>query len=119
MRFGSIVICMVIDMNESRLKSVAQMGACLEGTFEIKFQRVRNDVERDDFVAAVLERFAYRRLGCVGIKAKIEGDKRPCYAKHSHSMRMGSDCDASWPRLLSVQGGNHGHALYGRRYLHR
>lgn len=63
MRFGSIIHDMVIDMNETRLKTVAQLGAFLAGTLEVKFQPIRNDVERYDFIAAVLGRFAYGRLG--------------------------------------------------------
>jgi len=62
MRFGSIIHDMVIDMNETRLKTVAQLGAFLEGTLEVKFQPIRNDVERYGFIAAVLGRFTYRGL---------------------------------------------------------
>ncbi len=62
MRFGSIIHDMVIDMNETQLKTVAQLRAFLEGTLEVKFQPIRNDVERYGFIAAVLGRFAYRRL---------------------------------------------------------
>ena len=62
MKFGSIIHDMVIDMNETRLKTVAQLGAFLEGTLEAKFQPIRNDVERYGFITAVLGRFAYRRL---------------------------------------------------------
>ena len=62
MRFGSIIHDMVIDMNETRLNTVAQLGAFLEGTLEVKFQPIRNDVERYGFIAGVLGRFAYRRL---------------------------------------------------------
>ncbi|HEY4683068.1 MAG TPA: hypothetical protein VIH17_07435 [Candidatus Acidoferrales bacterium] len=53
---------MVIDMNETRLKTVAQLRAFLEGTLEVKFQPIHNDVECYGFIAAVLGRFAYRRL---------------------------------------------------------
>ena len=62
MRFGSIIHHMVIDMNETRLKTVAQLRAFLEGTLEVKFQPIHNDVECYGFIAAVLGRFAYRRL---------------------------------------------------------
>ena len=62
MRFGSIIHDMVIDMNETQLKTVAQLRAFLEGTLEVKFQPIRNDVERYGFIAAVLGRFAYPRL---------------------------------------------------------
>ena len=63
MSFGSIIQNMVIDMNETRLKTVAQLGAFLAGTIEVKFQPIRNDVERYGFIAAVLGRFAYPQLG--------------------------------------------------------
>lgn len=61
MRFGSIIHDMVIDMNETRLNTVAQLGAFLAETLEVKFQPIRNDVERYEFIAAVLGRFAYGR----------------------------------------------------------
>jgi hypothetical protein len=63
MRFGSIIDDMVIDMNESQLKTVAQLRAFLAGTLEVKFQPIRNDLERYGFIAAVLGRFAYPQLG--------------------------------------------------------
>ncbi len=63
MRFGSIIHNMVIDMNESQLKTMAQLRAFLAGTLEVKFQPMHDDVERYGFIAAVLGRFAYRLLG--------------------------------------------------------
>ena len=63
MSFGSIIPAMVIDMNETRLNTVAHLRAFLEGTLEVQFQPISNDVERYGFIAAVLKRFAYRRLG--------------------------------------------------------
>ena len=63
MTFGSIIAPMVIDMNETRLKTVAQSRAFLNCTLEVKFQRISSDAERYGFIAAVLNRFAYRRLG--------------------------------------------------------
>ena len=63
MSFGSIIHDMVIDMNESRLNTVAQLRAFLEGTLEVKFQPIRNDIERYGFIAGVLGRFAYPQLG--------------------------------------------------------
>ena len=53
---------MVIDMNETRLNTVAQLRAFLNGTAAVQFQPGRNDVQRYDFIATVLKRFAYRRL---------------------------------------------------------
>ena len=63
MSFGSIIHDMVIDMNETRLNTVAQLRAFLEGTLEVKFNPIRNDAERYGFIAGVLGRFAYRQLG--------------------------------------------------------
>lgn len=54
---------MVIDMNESRLTTVAQLRAFLEGSLEVEFGAVSNDVERYGFISAVLRRFRYYRLG--------------------------------------------------------
>src|SRR5205814_1680295 len=45
-----------------RLNTVAQLRAFLEGTLEVKFRPIRNDVECYGFIAGVLGRFAYRRL---------------------------------------------------------
>lgn len=63
MRFGSIIHDMVIDMNESQLKTVAQLSAFLAGTLEVKFHPISNDLERYGFIASVLGRFAYPQLG--------------------------------------------------------
>jgi len=62
MNFGSIIHAMVIDMNESQLKTVAQLRASLAGTLEVKFRPIRNDLERYGFIASVLGRFAYPQL---------------------------------------------------------
>ncbi len=62
MRFGSIIYPMVIDVNESQLKTVAQLRAFLQGTVTVEFHAISNDVERYGLISAVLQRFAYRRL---------------------------------------------------------
>ena len=54
---------MVIDMNETRLNTVAQLRAFLDGTLDIQFQSSNDDAQRYGFIATVLQRFAYRRLG--------------------------------------------------------
>src|SRR5512134_1589060 len=54
---------MVIDMNESRLNTVAQLRAFLEGTIEVHFSPLNNDLQRYQFIGAVLKRLAYARLG--------------------------------------------------------
>ena len=62
MSIGSIIYPMVIDMNESQLKTVAQLRAFLQGTLTVEFQAISNDVERYGFISAVLQRFGYRQL---------------------------------------------------------
>lgn len=59
MSVGSIIHPMVIDMNESQLKTVAQLRAFLQGTLTVEFHAISNDVERYGFISAVLQRFGY------------------------------------------------------------
>jgi transposase InsO family protein len=54
---------MVIDMNESRLNTVAQLRAFLEGTAEVQFSPPQADLQRYGFIEAVLKRVGYARLG--------------------------------------------------------
>ncbi len=54
---------MVIDMNESQLKTVAQLRAFLEGTSAVQFRPCSGDAERYALIVAVLKRLGYRRLG--------------------------------------------------------
>lgn len=54
---------MVIDMNESQLKTVAQLRAFLDGTSAVQFRPCSGDAERYALIVAVLKRLAYRRLG--------------------------------------------------------
>lgn len=54
---------MVIDMNETRLNTVAQLRAFLDGTHEVQFEPGTDDAQRYAFITSVLKRFAYRRLG--------------------------------------------------------
>ena len=54
---------MVIDMNESRLNTVAQLRAFLEGTLEVEFCPLSEDSQRYAFISALLKRFGYPRLG--------------------------------------------------------
>jgi len=53
---------MVIDMNETQLKTVAQLRAFLHGTLEVKFLPMGSDTQRYVQIAAVLKRLNYRRL---------------------------------------------------------
>jgi transposase InsO family protein len=54
---------MVIDMNESRLNTMAQLRAFLEGTLEVQFSPPQGDTQRYRFIEAVLKRLGYARLG--------------------------------------------------------
>lgn len=62
MRFGSIIRRMVIDMNEQKLSTVAQLRAFLEGTEEVQFEPFGEDSKRYAFVVEVVRRLRYRRL---------------------------------------------------------
>jgi len=53
---------MVIEMNEQRLSSVAQLRAFLQGTEEVRFEPFGRDSERYAFVAEVVSRLGYGRL---------------------------------------------------------
>jgi hypothetical protein len=53
---------MVIDMNESRLNTVAQLRAFLEGTLEVQFCPLHNDTQRYAFIGALLKRLRYAQL---------------------------------------------------------
>lgn len=53
---------MVIDMNESRLNTVAQLRAFLNGTLEVEFCPPSSDPQRYQFIGAVLTRFRYSQL---------------------------------------------------------
>ena len=88
MSFGSIIHDIVIDMNESRLDTVAHLRAFLAGALEVKFQRIRNDVEHYGFVTVVFARLAYRWLGradkgvVIRYLARITGYSRAVYLSH-------------------------------------
>ena len=53
---------MVIDMNETQLKTVAQLRTFLNGTLAVEFQPMGEGSLRDEHIAAVLRRLGYRRL---------------------------------------------------------
>lgn len=53
---------MVIDMNEQRLNTVAQLRAFLNGTQEVQFEPQGEDSQRYAFIAAVVARLRYGRL---------------------------------------------------------
>jgi len=53
---------MVIDMNEQKLNTVAQLRAFLEGTDEVQFEPLGEDSKRYAFIAEVVRRLRYRHL---------------------------------------------------------
>jgi len=53
---------MVIDMNETRLNTVAQLRAFLEGTLEVEFCALNNDTQRYEFIGTLLKRLRYAQL---------------------------------------------------------
>lgn len=54
---------MVIDMNDAKLKTLAQLQAFLDGSAGVAFQPAADDRARYEHIAAVLCRFGYRGLG--------------------------------------------------------
>lgn len=83
---------MVIDMNETQLKTVAQLRAFLDGTLEVQFQPIGNDAQRSVFIGAVIMCNASQRVSvpmtpgfCATMRSSAaagpEGRLRPC----SHS----------------------------------
>ncbi len=50
---------MVIDMNETQLKTVAQLRTFLNGTLVVEFQPIGEDSLRYEHIAAVLRRLGY------------------------------------------------------------
>jgi len=53
---------MVIDMHEQELKTVAQLRAFLDGTQEVRFEPIGEDIGRYAHLSAVVKRLRYRRL---------------------------------------------------------
>src|ERR1700693_6573554 len=53
---------MVIDMNESRLNTVAQLRAFLNGTLEVEFCPLSSNTQRYQLISAVIRRFRYSQL---------------------------------------------------------
>lgn len=54
---------MVIDMNETRVCSLEQLQAFLDGTAQVQFLPFEGDDTRYAHIEAALRRFGYRRLG--------------------------------------------------------
>lgn len=53
---------MVIDMNESQVRTLEQVRQVLAGTQVMEFQAASGDEGRYAWIGAVLGRFDYRRL---------------------------------------------------------
>lgn len=53
---------MVIDMNETKLSTIAQLREFLEGTCEVQFEPAADHAKRYAFIGAVIRRLGYRRL---------------------------------------------------------
>jgi len=58
----SIIEPMVIDMNETQVRTVAQVRQVLQGTEALQFRRPEDEQGRYAWIESVLKRFAYRRL---------------------------------------------------------
>ena len=54
---------MVIDMNESQVRTLEQVRQVLQGTQALQFRRPDDEAGRYGWIDAVLRRFAYRSLG--------------------------------------------------------
>jgi transposase InsO family protein len=53
---------MVIDMNETQVRTLEQVRQVVAGTQALEFRRAEDDAGRYAWIGAVLKRFAYRRL---------------------------------------------------------
>ena len=62
---GLIIARMVINMDESKLSTIAQLREFLAGTLEVSFSGVQgdSDAQRYAHISRVLKRLDYRRLG--------------------------------------------------------
>ena len=56
---GSIIQVMVIDRTETRLNTVGQLAALLEGTLAVDCRSLGNDGERDAFIGSVVARLGW------------------------------------------------------------
>jgi len=54
---------MVIDMNESQVRTLTQVREVLAGTAALQFQCAQDDAGRYAWISAVLKRLGYRQLG--------------------------------------------------------
>lgn len=61
-RVGLIIIGMVIDMNETQVRTVDQVREVLAGTSGLEFRCAEDDAGRYAWIESVLQRFGYRQL---------------------------------------------------------
>jgi transposase InsO family protein len=59
----SIIESMVIDMNEAQVRTLEQVRQVVAGTQALEFRHAEDDEGRYAWIAQVLQRFGYRRLG--------------------------------------------------------
>ena len=59
---GSIITAMVIDMNESQVRTLEQVRQVLAGTTALEFGCSQDDAERYAWIGSVLKRLGYRQL---------------------------------------------------------
>lgn len=59
---GSIITAMVIDMNESQVRTLAQVREVLAGTTALEFHCAQDDTQRYAWIGSVLKRLGYRQL---------------------------------------------------------
>ena len=64
-RVGSIIDEMVIEMNESQIRTLDQVRAFLDGTLAVEFKPLGDDEARYRHIRDVLRRFCYGGLGRV------------------------------------------------------
>jgi len=62
-RSGSIIVFMVIDMNEAQVRTVQQIRQVLAGTQDLGFSPAQDEQQRYDWISSVLQRLHYRQLG--------------------------------------------------------
>ena len=87
---ASIIDSMVIDMNESKVRSLEQVRQVLAGTQVLEFEAAGDDAARYAWIEQVFRRFGYRQLG--------RADRGTVLA---YLMRFGDYSRAQLTRLVS------------------
>ena len=83
MKPGSIICRMVIDMNEDKLRTVAQLRAFLGGTLEVRFEPLGEDAQRYAFVAKVVRRLRAPAYICPIVAKGTQGSFSSTIQPHS------------------------------------